>query len=163
MSRMNCLGLLFLALTGCATAEVNTAGAQVALTPNAPDAKCQSLGTVFGQGGGALGGAYIANAELMQYAINDARNKAAALGATHLQTTPPQFGTAGQGVTTTATVMGYAFRCPADGQPGAAAPAPPAPGAAAVGCRASEDPRWKDASPVEKKQMLQDCRQPPSP
>jgi len=66
---------------------------------------------VVGQGGGTFGGAYISNDHLMEYAMNDARNKAAERGATHIQMSTPQLG-GGSGTTTTATVMAFAFKCP---------------------------------------------------
>ncbi|WP_426752502.1 DUF4156 domain-containing protein [Myxococcus sp. Y35] len=101
-------------LTGCATASLNAAGSRVVAAPNLNVDGCKFLGTVIGQGGGAFGGGYISNDQLMQYAMNDAQNKAAALGATHLQTTAPQLGGA-SGTTTTATVTGSAFACVAKG------------------------------------------------
>lgn len=79
-------------LTGCATSALNAAGSRVVAAPNINTDGCKYLGTVIGQGGGAFGGGYISNDQLMQYAMNDAQNKAAALGATHLQTTAPQLG-----------------------------------------------------------------------
>jgi len=51
----------------------------------------------------------IPNEDLIEYAMNDLRNKAAELGATHVQADPPQLGS-GDGTTTTATVTGTAVR-----------------------------------------------------
>ncbi|QDE90917.1 hypothetical protein BHS06_19170 [Myxococcus xanthus] len=99
-------------LSGCATSALNAAGSRVVAAPNINTDGCKYLGTVVGQGGGAFGGAYISNDQLMQYAMNDAQNKAAALGATHLQTSAPQLGGA-SGTTTTATVSAAAFHCTA--------------------------------------------------
>jgi ABC-2 type transport system ATP-binding protein len=42
--------------------------------------------------------------------MNDARNKAAELGATHVTLSPPQLGGGKEGVTA-ATVTGFAYRC----------------------------------------------------
>jgi Domain of unknown function (DUF4156) len=96
---------------GCATASLSTAGKNVVPLTNAPGPECENLGTVIGQGGGTFGGAWISNDNLMQYALNDAQNKAAERGATHLQASAPQLG-GGSGTTTTATVMGVAYKCP---------------------------------------------------
>ena len=67
----------------------------------------------------------ISNDSLMQYAMNDARNKAAELGATHVHLSTPQLGGA-NGTTTTATVMAVAYKCPPEADaPAANAVAPP--------------------------------------
>jgi hypothetical protein len=99
------------ATTACmTTSELTGAGARVVTIYNPPTGQCQMLGTVTGQGGGAFGGAYISNDDLINYAMNDMRNKAAAMGATHVQSSPPQLGQA-DGTTTTATVIGTAYWC----------------------------------------------------
>jgi hypothetical protein len=65
---------------------------------------------VTGHGGGTMG-AYISNDALIEYAMNDIRNKAGQKGATHvLVAGSPQLGSQ-QGYTTTADVMGTAYRC----------------------------------------------------
>jgi hypothetical protein len=92
------------------TAELTGGGAQVVTIYNPPAGQCQMLGTVTGQGGGAFGGAWISNDDLINYAMNDMRNKAAAMGATHVQASPPQLGQA-DGTTTTASVVGTAYLC----------------------------------------------------
>nr|APZ78675.1 membrane protein [Cystobacterineae bacterium] len=114
--------LLACVLSGCATASLSTRGRNVQAIASAPGPECENLGIIFGQGGGTFGGAYISNDQLMEYAMNDAMNKAAERGATHLQVTPPQLGGT-QGTTTTATVSAIAFRCPNSGANAAAAPA----------------------------------------
>jgi hypothetical protein len=104
-------------LTGCAAASLSAAGSRVTPLASAPGPECKNLGTVIGAGGGAIGGAYIRNDQLVEYALNDAMNKAAARGATHLQTVAPSLG-GYEGTTTTATVMAIAYRCPgAPGEP----------------------------------------------
>ena len=77
----------------------------------APSADCKNLGIVVGQGGGTFGGDFISNDKLTEYAVNDAMNKAATRGATHLQASAPALG-GGSGTTTTATVTGVAYQCP---------------------------------------------------
>jgi hypothetical protein len=62
-----------------------------------------------GEGGGTLGN-FVSNDQLVEYAMNDLRNKAAAKGATYVQSDPPQLGQ-GKGTTTTATITGTAYRC----------------------------------------------------
>jgi hypothetical protein len=69
------------------------------------------LGSVIGKGGGSFGGDYIPNEKLVQYAMNDALNRAADLGATHVQMGPPQLAGAHS---SSATVVAVAYRCDAD-------------------------------------------------
>ncbi len=131
-------------LSGCATAALSPAGSKVVASPNVPVEGCQYLGNVIGQGGGAFGGGYVSNDKLMEYALNDAQNKAAAKGATHLQTTPPQLGGSG-GTTTTATVTGTAYKCAvaeknAPGTPVAPAAAPATEAAPAAATAADTTP-----------------------
>jgi len=101
----------------CSTATLSTAGANVAATRNAPPSQCQALGYVVGHGGGTFGGGLISNEELIEYAMNDLRNKAAELGGNYIQHDPPTLGQ-GDGTTTTATITGTAYRCPAEGSAG---------------------------------------------
>jgi hypothetical protein len=101
-------------LTGCATASLSAAGSRVTPVAQAPGPECKNLGTVVGAGGGAFGGAYISNDQLVQFAMNDAMNKAAQRGATHLQPMAPALGDA-DGTTSTATLMAIAYRCPGAG------------------------------------------------
>ena len=94
---------------GCATASLSAKGSRVRSLAQAPEG-CDQLGLVVGQGGGMFGGAYVANDQLMKYALNDALNKAGELGASHVALGAPQLGGHG-GTTTTATVTGTAYRC----------------------------------------------------
>ena len=101
-----------LCLTGCATAALSPQGAQVAVTRNPPTPDCITAGYLVGEGGGTFGGKWISNDSLLEYALNDLRNKAAKLGANYVQTDPPQLGS-GHGTTSTATITGTAYRCTA--------------------------------------------------
>ncbi len=107
-------------LAGCATADLTNEGAQVATSNTAPSAegydphRCRSLGFVVGRGGGSFGGAWISNEDLVKYAMNDLRNKAAEMGANYIQHDTPQMGVAGDqnGTTTsTVTISGTAYHC----------------------------------------------------
>lgn len=104
--------LVPLLASACAYNQLSARGSRVETLPSAPGADCQNLGIVIGKGGGAFG-LWVANEELMEYALNDARNKAAELGATSVVVTPPQLGvsTGEGGGVTTATVMAIAYRC----------------------------------------------------
>lgn len=53
----------------------------------------------------------VSNEDLIDYAMNDLRNKAAEMGSTHVRNDPPQLGS-GDGTTTSATITGTAYRCP---------------------------------------------------
>ena len=74
---------------------------------------CKTLGLITGKGGGTFGGAYVSNEDLIEFAMNDLRNKAAELGATHIRHDPPQLGS-GEGTTTSVTMTGTAYDCPDD-------------------------------------------------
>ena len=85
-------------------------GARVVISRNPPPEGCAAAEYLVGSGGGTFGGGYIANDQLITYAMNDLRNKAAAVGADYVQSDPPQLGS-GKGTTTTATITGTAYRC----------------------------------------------------
>lgn len=99
-----------LAVGACGTAALSPEGARVAVTRNPPAADCKSVGYLVGEGGGSFGGAMIRNDDLIEYAMNDLRNKAAKLGATYVQSDPPQLGSE-KGTTSTVTITGTAYRC----------------------------------------------------
>jgi hypothetical protein len=101
-----------LALGACSTASLNTPGAKIVMTDAKPQG-CKSLGLITGKGGGAFGGGYIKTDKLMEYALNDLRNKGAKKGATHLRQQPAQLGIA-DGTTTTVTIVAEAFACKGD-------------------------------------------------
>jgi hypothetical protein len=95
----------------CAYNELSPAGSQVVATTSRPSPQCKSLGTLTGKGGGG-GGGLVSNEDLVKYALNDLRNQAAAMGATHVQTLAPNFGSTGDSNTTTsATIVGEALVC----------------------------------------------------
>jgi hypothetical protein len=111
------LGVVFTALSttalACSTPALSPQGAHVAVTRNAPPPSCSPVGYLVGEGGGTFGGKWISNDQLIDYAMNDLRNKAANQGANYVQSDPPQLGN-GNGTTTTVTVTGTAYRCAAD-------------------------------------------------
>lgn len=99
-----------LAMAGCGTYEALTPeAASVQATTTRPSGKCESLGNLTGKGGGASGG-YVSNEDLIEYAVNDLRNQAQRLNATHVVYATPALGGA-SGTTTSAMVMGEALRC----------------------------------------------------
>jgi hypothetical protein len=100
-----------LGATGCSTPALSPQGAQVAVTRNAPPPDCATVAYLVGEGGGTFGGGWIKNDQLVDYAMNDLRNKASAKGANYVQSDAPQLGS-GKGTTTTATITGTAYRCP---------------------------------------------------
>lgn len=105
---------ILLFITGCSTAELNDSGKNVEVVYEKPNKKCKNLGPVFGKGGGSFGGGWISDEKLMEFAINDIRNKAAAKGASHVVVKNHQMGnTSGKygGTTSTATFSGLALRC----------------------------------------------------
>jgi hypothetical protein len=96
--------------TACRTAELEPGAETVTASNAAPGRGCRSIGRVTGRGGGSGGGAWIANEDLIEYATNDARNQAFAMGTDYVHLDPPQLG-AGDGTTTTATVTGTVYSC----------------------------------------------------
>lgn len=113
MKRLVLLGLLVsgLASSACSTPALSPKAHDVVATRNAPGGGCQSLEYLVGKGGGTFGGGWVANEDLVEYAMNDLRNKGADLGANYIQTDPPMMGS-GSGTTTTVTISGTAYRCP---------------------------------------------------
>ena len=108
---------LFMALAqACSSVSLSPAGRKVVVIFQARDG-CENLGLVTGEDGHTFG-QYLPSSILIQSAVADATNKAARLGAAHLQIQPPSVVNA-RGDKNAATVMGIAFRCPG----GAAAPA----------------------------------------
>ncbi len=104
---------LFIALAGltsCKTAGLSPEGSKVALVRSELPPDCTQVGYFVGKGGGTFGGGLVSNEDLIEYAMNDLRNKAAAKGATHVQTDPPQLGS-GDGTTTSVTVTGTGYLC----------------------------------------------------
>lgn len=132
-------GCLALGAGACSTASLNTPGASIVVTSDKPQG-CKSLGVITGKGGGSFGG-YIKTDKLMEYALNDLRNKGAKKGATHLRQGTPQLGTY-NGTTTTVTIVAEAFKC--TGDPFAAA-APVATAGAAAACPEAPVAAFPDA------------------
>lgn len=98
-------------LGGCATAALSAGGAKVAAGRTAPPPDCQPVGYLTGKGGGAFGGSWVSNEDLIEYAMNDLRNKAAEKGATYIHHDPPQLGSS-EGTTSSVTITGTAYKCP---------------------------------------------------
>ena len=125
------LGLLLMTLLACmSSSELTSTGGEVQVSSSSPadqgyaKGSCKNLGYIIGHGGGVLGG-WVANDELVQYAMNDLRNKAAELGANYVEHDSPQMGvTAGNSgsTTTTATVSGTAYQCDDDAKKGTPTP-----------------------------------------
>lgn len=102
----------FTILASCShTPHLSQSGTNIELVSEIDQKKCKNLGPVFGKGGGWFNGAWIADENLMMYASNDLRNKAAGLGATHVVTQTHQMGQTSGGYTATATQHGIAYRC----------------------------------------------------
>ena len=72
--------LLSIFSPGCVVHTLTSQGAQVVASSSPPEAHCQMLGRVVGQSQGMLPGE-----DVVKYAHNDLRNKAAKLGANYVQ------------------------------------------------------------------------------
>lgn len=117
MKRLVLMASLLVATTGataCKTSDLTEGGAKVAASRNPPPPGCKSLGYITGKGGGTFGGGFVSNEDLIEYAMNDLRNKAAELGANLVQHDPPTMGQ-GDGTTTSVTITGTAYACPSAG------------------------------------------------
>jgi Domain of unknown function (DUF4156) len=104
-------------ITACSTPELTPMGRGVIALGTPPGEHCRALGLVTGEGRGPY-----SPGSLVEYATNDARNRAAELGATHVHTMPPALGysanytsgsSGGQGAAgvSSATLTGTAYRC----------------------------------------------------
>lgn len=110
---------------GCKASQLTGSASDIILLHDQP-AGCEQLGVVIGHGGG-MSGAYSKPSVIRESAENDARNKAAAMGATHLllhpeelmqgdghqpteQDTAPAMAH-GYGTGANLTVAGTAFKC----------------------------------------------------
>lgn len=146
------LGLLV--VSGCAATSLNPEAARVMVTKTPAPQGCVYVGSVVGEQGGAISGAYTSNANLAEGAFNDMKNKAHALGANYVVLENSNAGNTlsgdrngVSGHQTDVTHVGNAFKCadpsqtattsgampvtqPAAQSPAAPAPAPtPAPAA----------------------------------
>lgn len=109
MRRLLAWPLLTLMLaTGCGGARLSRAGTTVALSRDVPSGSCEGVGELVGRAGGT-NVAGKPRRRLAEYALNDLRNKAARLGATHV-TGPIQFSRT-DGRRESARVAGAAYRC----------------------------------------------------
>jgi len=104
------VAILVATLGGCQMQEATPAGARVAMTRDPLPPTCRELGQLVGTGGGIIGGGYIPNDDLIEYAWSSIRNQGAEMGATHVRVDAPQLGSA-SGTTSTATVSGSAYVC----------------------------------------------------
>ena len=119
---------LGLSLLGCKADQLTSHGIDIVMLYDEP-AGCENLGVVIGRGGG-LSGAYSKPSINQESAENDARNKAAERGATHLLLHPEEVAQGdgrgpdekdtapamahGSGTGSTVTVAGTAFKCALD-------------------------------------------------
>ena len=129
------LGVVCL-MSGCAYTELSKGGRKVTPLAAAPGADCKNYGTLVG-----TSGAFGAEEDKIAEAMNDVLNKAAEKRATHVFMQPPTF-SAYQGTTASASVVAYAYNCPAD-KYGSLAEEEPAPAAKSY---LSECPRQEGES-----------------
>lgn len=121
-----CFGLMTAGLLGCKADQLTSSGTNILLLYSEPQG-CENLGVVIGHGGGLSGG-YAKPGVNRQSAENDARNKAAERGATHLLLYPDEVAQGdargvnpestdpplahGYGTGSNVTVAGTAYKCP---------------------------------------------------
>lgn len=95
----------------CSVHTLDAEAEKVQVSQNPPPAGCTRLDFLTGHSGGPLGGAFVPNDDLIDWAMDDLRNQAAQRGATYVQYDTPQMGDS-DGTTTTVTITGTAHRCP---------------------------------------------------
>ena len=129
-ARLNCfvrmcrdstlLAVLGLLAMGCAHEPLTPAGARVAVTPSASASTaprrpgCRRRGTIVGVSASACGSGWKSKHILLASALDDLRNKAAAIGADYVEEHTPEFGWSGEfhgTSTSSAAVQGIAYRC----------------------------------------------------
>lgn len=127
--RATILLLAGMMMAGCLMAKVSPAGRKVKAVTAPPSSDCTPLGNVVGK---SRGGLFVSDRERLQYAMNDAQNKAAERGATHFQAGPAALKESSSAdedgnvsSSTSATVVAAAYKCPSS-------PATPSPAAAAL-------------------------------
>jgi hypothetical protein len=106
-------------LGGCAATSLKPGAARVMVTRTSAPAGCVYVGSVVGEQGGSLTGAYTSNARLAEGAFNDMKNKAHAMGANYVVLEDTQAGSTVSGSKngvsggqTDVTHIGNAFKCP---------------------------------------------------
>jgi hypothetical protein len=95
------LASLALLTTACVTVALNSPGERVAVV-EIPPADCEKLGWIRGEAGDSPLAAISPIEKIAESALNDARNKAAERGATHIVL---------EETCTPATVSAFALRC----------------------------------------------------
>ena len=107
-------------LAGCAAKTVAPQSTHVLVTPNKAPSNCRFIGMIQGDQGNWFTGPWTPNKNLEQGAMNDLRNKAAALGANYVELvtnrasgTGSAFEGSGSMQQTGVITMGNAYSCPA--------------------------------------------------
>lgn len=115
MKRM-ILFVIVLIIAGCSATVLTQEGQKVRITTIEPGKACEYLGVVTGSQGNALTGAITSNENLETGAINDLRNKAAALGGNTIFILTNRAGQTtddgGAGRQTNVTMTANVYRCP---------------------------------------------------
>jgi hypothetical protein len=127
------VGVSLLAVLGCGTTRLTAKGRQVVAVAEEPGERCAPLGTVTGFADPFFGGCE-SEAALIDAARNDAANRAADLGATHLRFhgEPGRWASGTFGGGTAYSVTAVAYRC-------REAPTAATPGAGGGGCAKDTD------------------------
>jgi hypothetical protein len=110
MSSLFFLVVASMPVLACSTPSLSPDAAKVVASRRPPPPECETVKYIVGEGGGTFGGGWVKNEDLIEYAMNDLRNKAADIGANYVEHDPPQLGS-GKGTTTTVTISGTAYRC----------------------------------------------------
>lgn len=117
IKRLLCLTTALL-LASCAAKELNPAANKVHVSHSKPSGSCEYLGNVSGDQGNFLTGEYTSNRNLEVGAMNDLKNQAYAMGATHVELITNRAGQSGGSNNghgffsqTTTVLLGNAYRC----------------------------------------------------
>lgn len=105
------LALATFVFVGCSAKNLTPSGQMVRVVREKPQGDCRELGDVVGSQGNWVTGGYTSNKNLVEGSMNDMRNQAAGMGATHIWVHQVGTNTGMSGYTENSLSIGTAFRC----------------------------------------------------
>jgi Domain of unknown function (DUF4156) len=97
-------------LYACAAAPLNSNATQVRILEGTPDAKCQYIGDATGTQGNFFTGKFTGDGNLQQGALNELKNRAAAMGGNAITLLANRSGQT-HGSETNVTTLGNVYKC----------------------------------------------------
>ncbi len=127
MKKLLSIATIAVAITGCASIQMEPQATRIIASPNPAPKGCKYLGQVVGNQGNFFTGGFTSNRNLEEGAMNDLRNKASKLGANYIQLVTNRAGVtgsmngslghqggymSGSSEQTNVTNLGNAYLCP---------------------------------------------------